>query len=280
MSRNSDSGEWRVATSRERIVDWAEAHGAVPVRVEREHDPAGLDLVTDPGDADGERVDWDEFFARFDSRRLALYYRPSRPGAGDAEWDLVDRDAVLDRDAEDGTVSQQVATGDTGDAAPVAFDEVDEPPDKPEAAVEEPRHDPDATGVDADDAAADRDTPMAESTSGAETTALVLDEISEHSGPFDSGPVEEYLVFVNDGDAPLDVSGWTVENDDGWSYTFSGGPVLAPGERVTLHSGEGTDTETERYWGAMEPVWDDTGDTVTVTTPTGERVLREPYEQG
>jgi hypothetical protein len=30
----------------------------------------------------------------------------------------------------------------------------------------------------------------------------------------------------------------------------------------------------------MEPVWDDTGDTVTVTTPTGERVLREPYEQG
>lgn len=280
MSRNTDSGEWRVATSRERIVDWAEAHGAVPVRVERADDPTGLDLVTDPGEGDGERVDWDEFFDRFDSQRLALYYRPSRPGAGDAEWDLVDRDTVIDREAEDETVSQQVATGDTGDAAPVAFDEVDEPPDKPEGAVDEQRHDPDSTGVDADDEAGERDTPMTESSSGAETTALVLDEISEHSGPFDSGPVEEYLVFVNDGDAPLDLSGWTVENDDGWSYTFSDGPVLDPGERVTLHSGEGTDAETERYWGAMEPVWDDTGDTVTVTTPSGDRVLREPYKQG
>lgn len=119
---------------------------------------------------------------------------------------------------------------------------------------------------------------MAESARGADEPQLVLDEIYEAPGLGGGDVDDEYLVFTNDGEDPLDVSGWRVENDSGRSYVFPDGVVVAPGERVTLHSAAGTDTDTELYWGSSEPVWSERGGTVTVTTETGRQVLREPFK--
>jgi competence protein ComEC len=89
--------------------------------------------------------------------------------------------------------------------------------------------------------------------------------------------VDEYVVFENVGAADLDLGGWTVRDADGATYTFPAGASLAPGYRVTVHTGAGTDTSTDRYWDYGRAVWNNGGDTVTVRDGTGTTVLEVTY---
>ncbi|EMA64686.1 beta-lactamase [Halorubrum lipolyticum DSM 21995] len=89
---------------------------------------------------------------------------------------------------------------------------------------------------------------------------------------------DEYVVFENTGDEPIDLSGWTVEDEAARSYEFPDGFTLDAGATVTLRSGSGADTDTELYWGSGSPVWNNDGDTVILTTDDGERVLEVSYE--
>ncbi|WP_224270816.1 lamin tail domain-containing protein [Haloprofundus salinisoli] len=87
----------------------------------------------------------------------------------------------------------------------------------------------------------------------------------------------EYLVFENTGDEPLDVTGWTVEDDAGHTYTFPAGFTLAPNAQVTLYTGEGSNTDSELYWGSGSAVWNNGGDTIRVSDDAGTVVLEERY---
>jgi competence protein ComEC len=89
-------------------------------------------------------------------------------------------------------------------------------------------------------------------------------------------PNEETVVFENTGDAPLDLSRWVVRDEADNRYTVPDGVVLEPGARVTLHSGSGTDTASDLYWGTGA-VWNNDGDTVIVEDAMGREVLREAY---
>ena len=75
---------------------------------------------------------------------------------------------------------------------------------------------------------------------------------------------DEYVVFENTGTETLDLSGWTVSDEAGHTYTFPSRQSLAPGETVTLHSGSGSDTASDVYWGASGAIWNNAGDTVSV----------------
>ncbi|WP_267643489.1 lamin tail domain-containing protein [Haloarchaeobius amylolyticus] len=88
---------------------------------------------------------------------------------------------------------------------------------------------------------------------------------------------DEYVVFSNDGDAAVDMSGWTVTDAAGNSYTVPDGFTLEAGASVTLHTGSGEDTDTDLYWGSGSPIWNNDGDTVIVQTDNGETVLEEAY---
>jgi competence protein ComEC len=88
---------------------------------------------------------------------------------------------------------------------------------------------------------------------------------------------DEYLVLENAGDDRIDLSGWTVSDESGEAYTVPAGITLAPGETITIRSGAGTDTDTELYWDAGRPIWNNGGDTVTVRNAEGELVLQETY---
>ncbi|WP_267643254.1 lamin tail domain-containing protein [Haloarchaeobius amylolyticus] len=90
---------------------------------------------------------------------------------------------------------------------------------------------------------------------------------------------EEYVRFENTGDDPLDISGWTVENDAGERYEFPEGTVLEPGFHLTLHTGSGADTETDHYWGSEKPVWNNLEDSVFVRDDTGTLRIRETYNK-
>lgn len=80
-----------------------------------------------------------------------------------------------------------------------------------------------------------------------------------------------------DADRTLDLGNWTVADAVDNVYTVPAGVTLGPNETVRLHTGSGTDTATDLYWGAGSPVWNNGGDTVIVTTDEGEAVLRETY---
>lgn len=131
-----------------------------------------------------------------------------------------------------------------------------------------------------DDTERDGETTVSESARTAEEPGIVLDEVYEDPGGFNSDPEEEYLVFENTTGDPVDMGGWSVVNDDGWSYEFPASFVLQPGEQVTLHSGTGRDADAELYWGADDSVWDPTGDTVELRTAEGDRVVYEPIKGG
>jgi micrococcal nuclease len=88
---------------------------------------------------------------------------------------------------------------------------------------------------------------------------------------------DEYLVFENTGSESLDLSGWTVADEAGHMYTIPDGVVLAPGERLTLYTGSGTNSRTELFWDSDGALWNNGGDTVIVSTDAGTVVLRESY---
>ncbi len=88
---------------------------------------------------------------------------------------------------------------------------------------------------------------------------------------------DEYVVFENIGTATLDLTGWSVEDEAAKTYTFPDSFTLDPAAQVTLHSGSGTDSSTDLYWGRSSAVWNNTGDTVFVYDDQGAEVLARTY---
>jgi len=108
--------------------------------------------------------------------------------------------------------------------------------------------------------------------------SLRIAAINENApGPERANLTDEYVTFANGGDAPLDLSGWRVSDAAGHTYTVPSGTTLPVGGRLTLRTGEGTDTDTDLYWGSGNPVWNDTGDTISVFDDVGALLLRESY---
>jgi len=89
---------------------------------------------------------------------------------------------------------------------------------------------------------------------------------------------DEYVAFENAGDEPIDLSGWTVADEAGRSYEFPPGFSLGAGATVTLRTGSGTDTAADLYWGSGSPIWNNAGDTVTLSDADGEPVSEVSYE--
>jgi len=65
----------------------------------------------------------------------------------------------------------------------------------------------------------------------------------------------EAIVIQNIGDPALPLSGWTLKDSQGSSYTFPE-LTLYPGGSIQVHTRSGTDTATDLFWGRSEPVWE------------------------
>lgn len=66
-----------------------------------------------------------------------------------------------------------------------------------------------------------------------------------------------------------DLSGWTLSDAGTNRYTF---PPFALSGSVRVHSGKGTDTGTELYWGRTISVWNNDGDTAILKDASGALV--------
>ena len=86
---------------------------------------------------------------------------------------------------------------------------------------------------------------------------------------------EEYIVFRLL--ASMSLSGYAVEDESGHRYDF---PDLTfeKGQTFTLHSGQGTDSLTDLYWGASgSAIWNNDSDAVKVIDPQGQIVESHAY---
>lgn len=89
----------------------------------------------------------------------------------------------------------------------------------------------------------------------------------------------EYISVRNAGKAPVDLSGWTLSNQSGDTFSFPGGFVLPAGHLVTVHSGCGEADGSTLYWCAGKPVWNNITDKASLRTPEGVRVAQYSYDQ-
>lgn len=109
-------------------------------------------------------------------------------------------------------------------------------------------------------------------------SGLVVAEIHADAAGNDNDNLDdEYVVLANRGEHELNLSGWTVEDEVGKTYTVPDGFVLDAGGRVTLHTGSGSDSSTDLYWGRNGAVWNNGGDVVTVRYPNGTVAVERSY---
>jgi hypothetical protein len=87
-------------------------------------------------------------------------------------------------------------------------------------------------------------------------------------------PSSELVLLRNTGQAPAELAGWKLQDQDGNVYTF---PEVAiqPGGAIQLHSAPGTNSLIDLYWGLSASVWT-SGETVTLLDPAG--TVRSVYQ--
>lgn len=77
--------------------------------------------------------------------------------------------------------------------------------------------------------------------------------IASVAGPGDL--VNEHVVVVNESATPFSLQGWQIQRVGGPGYTIASDVPLFAGSSVRVHSGAGTDTTIDLYWGLTEPAW-------------------------
>ncbi|WP_027342936.1 lamin tail domain-containing protein [Hamadaea tsunoensis] len=83
--------------------------------------------------------------------------------------------------------------------------------------------------------------------------------------------VREYIVLKNTTRGSINLNHWTVRDRSNHVYTF-GSLTLGAGKSVTLHTGKGANTSTNRYWGLGWYVWNNTGDGAYVRNSAGKSI--------
>jgi hypothetical protein len=68
----------------------------------------------------------------------------------------------------------------------------------------------------------------------------------------------EYVTIKNIGSSTVSLTGYTVSDRAGHTYTF-GAMYLDAGKYVRIHTGKGTNTASHRYWGLSWYVWNNMG---------------------
>ncbi|MFD4029015.1 lamin tail domain-containing protein [Streptomyces sp. NPDC058637] len=78
----------------------------------------------------------------------------------------------------------------------------------------------------------------------------------------------EYVDIHNNGTSKLQLKGYKLKDDTGYTYTF-GSFTVAAGKTVRVHTGKGKNTASHVYWNRGSYVWNNTGDKARLYKATG-----------
>lgn len=82
----------------------------------------------------------------------------------------------------------------------------------------------------------------------------------------------EWVTIRNVSTHPVNLQGWTLRDTSRHVYTFGTTYYLAAGSSVRIHTGSGTNTATNRYWGRRAYVWNNTGDKAILRNAGGTTI--------
>lgn len=83
----------------------------------------------------------------------------------------------------------------------------------------------------------------------------------------------EWIRVKNFGATRRTLTGWVIRDAQGKAYKFPSF-VLPAGGTVTLHTGRGTNSRTDLYWGQDNYVWNNSGDTAGLRNASGTLIDR------
>jgi hypothetical protein len=82
----------------------------------------------------------------------------------------------------------------------------------------------------------------------------------------------EWFKLTNHGSQSKSLSGWTVRDPQSHVYKFPQGYKLGAGKTVTVHTGSGTTTKLNRFWGQDNYVWNNSADKATLKKGNGTKI--------
>jgi len=109
---------------------------------------------------------------------------------------------------------------------------------------------------------------------GAATIAEVL---YNPPGPDDEVLNSEFVTIANEGQAALDLAGWTLRDESSQNRYVFDDVDLEPGVHITVRTGCGQDNGNTVFWCADRSVWSNNGDTAILQDRHGNVVDRWMY---
>ncbi|MER5745720.1 lamin tail domain-containing protein [Streptomyces sp. NPDC002225] len=79
----------------------------------------------------------------------------------------------------------------------------------------------------------------------------------------------EWVDIHNNGRTKLQLKGYKLKDNTGYTYTF-GSRTVAAGKTVRVHTGKGKNTTAHVYWNRGSYVWNNTGDKARLIKPSGK----------
>ena len=79
----------------------------------------------------------------------------------------------------------------------------------------------------------------------------------------------EYVAIKNFGSVTYTIAGMKVRDNTGYTYTFKAGTKIAPGATIVIHTGQGTETYSHKYYGYTWYVWNNAGDKARLLKSSG-----------
>ena len=117
--------------------------------------------------------------------------------------------------------------------------------------------------------------PIAAASSAQALPAIMIYRVQYNSPGSDTGSNTslnaEYVVLKNTTRTNRAITGWTLRDKTGYTYKFPAFTLKA-GAIVTVHTGRGTATTANRYFGYTRYVWNNSGDTAYLKTAAGTTV--------
>ncbi|MER6627714.1 lamin tail domain-containing protein [Streptomyces sp. NPDC000987] len=80
----------------------------------------------------------------------------------------------------------------------------------------------------------------------------------------------EWVKIKNSTSSTVSLKNWEIKDATGHTYTF-GDVKIGPGSSKKVHTGKGTNTGTDKYWGRSWYVWNNTGDTAKLYRAGGTK---------
>ncbi|MFJ2894848.1 lamin tail domain-containing protein [Streptomyces sp. NPDC087218] len=79
----------------------------------------------------------------------------------------------------------------------------------------------------------------------------------------------EWVDIHNNGRSKLQLKGYKLKDDTGYTYTF-GSYTIGAGKTVKVHTGRGKNASGHVYWNRGSYVWNNTGDKARLIKPNGK----------